>query len=83
MSWETLTNNNKKKQEQTDDGSDKLFATVFNGPNGEKALSYLEAITGNVFANPQNSSNNLWHLEGQRFLVGIIKNKIKKGRENG
>jgi len=83
MSWETLTNKDKDKQQPSDDGSDKLFASVFKGPDGQKVLQYLEHVTMNVFANPQSSSNSLWHLEGQRYLLGIIKNKSLRGKKNG
>ena len=86
MSWETLTKGtqtDKDKPQVSDDGSDKLFATVFSGPNGKKVIEYLEMMTFNVFANPQSSSNNLWHLEGQRYLLGIIKNKSNRGKKNG
>ena len=47
----------------------------------KKVLQYLEHMTMNVFANPQSSSNNLWHLEGQRYLLGIIKNKALRGKK--
>tara|TARA_R100001082_G_C4351298_1_gene154660 strand:+ start:498 stop:668 length:171 start_codon:yes stop_codon:yes gene_type:complete len=56
---------------------------VFKGPDGQKVLQYLEHVTMNVFANPQSSSNSLWHLEGQRYLLGIIKNKALRGKKNG
>jgi hypothetical protein len=25
----------------------------------------------------------LWHLEGQRYLLSVIKQKIKRGQKNG
>ena len=62
MSWETLTDKDKDKVKQSDDGSDKLFATVFSGPNGQKVIQYLEMMTFNVFANPQSSSLSLIHI---------------------
>lgn len=80
MSWETLRNKN-NKEVATDD--DKTFASVFNGSKGKAAIEYLEKITNNSLANPNLSSNVLWHLEGQRYLLSVIKQKIKRGQKNG
>lgn len=80
MSWETLRNKN-NKEVTTDD--DRTFASVFNGRQGKAAIEYLEKITNNSLANPNSSSNVLWHLEGQRYLLSVIKQKIKRGQKNG
>ncbi len=80
MSWETLRKNN-NKEVATDD--DRTFASVFNGNKGKAAIEYLEKITNNSLANPNSSSNVLWHLEGQRYLLSVIKQKIKRGQKNG
>ena len=80
MSWETLRNKN-NKEVATDD--DRTFASVFNGIQGKAAIEYLEKITNNALANPNSSSNVLWHLEGQRYLRSVIKQKIKRGQKNG
>ena len=80
MSWETLRNKN-NKEAATDD--DRTFASVFNGTKGKAAIEYLEKITNNSLANPNSSSNVLWHLEGQRYLLSVIKQKIKRGQKNG
>lgn len=80
MSWETLRNKN-NKEVVTDD--DRTFASVFNGSKGKAAIEYLEKITNNSLANPNSSSNVLWHLEGQRYLLSVIKQKIKRGQKNG
>ena len=80
MSWETLRNKH-NKEVVTDD--DRTFASVFNGSKGKAAIEYLEKITNNSLANPNSSSNVLWHLEGQRYLLSVIKQKIKRGQKNG
>ena len=51
--------------------------------NNKAAIEYLEKITNNSLANPNSSSNVLWHLEGQRYLLSVIKQKIKRGQKNG
>jgi effector-binding domain-containing protein len=76
MSWETLKN---KVQSKQDLEIDHIFASVFNQPNGKKVIEYLESLTVKSVVSPQSSSSMLWHLEGQRYLVNLIKLKINKG----
>lgn len=61
----------------------KHFANVFKADEGEKVLSYLQSITTEAVAGPNIDSNRLFHLEGMRFLVGIIKTRITKGEQDG
>ena len=61
----------------------KHFATLFKGDEGKKVLVYLESITRDVVAGPNVTSNHLFHIEGMRFLMGIIKTRINKGEQNG
>jgi hypothetical protein len=35
----------------------------------------------NVTINPNADSRVLWHLEGQRYMLQQIKNRIKRGKE--
>jgi len=58
------------------------FATVFGSDAGEQVLKYLSSITQDMVAGPNMDTNALWHLEGQRFLVGIIKTRQQKGKNN-
>jgi hypothetical protein len=58
------------------------FATLFATENGEKVLKYLSSITQDMVAGPNMDTNALWHLEGQRFLVGIIKTRSEKGKKH-
>ena len=76
MSWETLKN---KVQSKQDLEIDQIFASVFNQPNGKKVIEYLESLTVKSVVSPQSSGSMLWHLEGQRYLVNLIKLKINKG----
>ena len=76
MSWETLKN---KVQSKQDSELDQIFASVFNQPNGKKVIEYLESLTVKSVVSPQSSSSMLWTLEGQRYLVNLIKLKINKG----
>jgi len=79
MSWETLT---QQKLEVKKSAIDETFASVFSHPNGKKLIEYLESITVNVTVGPTTASSSLWHLEGQRYLLNLIKLRIKKGSKN-
>jgi len=61
----------------------KQFSTLFKGDAGKKVLVYLQSITTEVIAGPNITSNHLFHIEGMRFLVGIIKTRINKGEQDG
>lgn len=80
MSWEKLQTKKSNKTETTD--IDKVFASVFNQPDGKKVLEYLESLTIKAFCSPQMNDQTLWHLEGQRWIVGLIKSKSKRGTVN-
>jgi len=92
MSWDEL----KKKKEvpvKSVDGYtrsapqeallNKHFATLFKGDEGKKVLAYLQSITTEVVAGPNVTSNHLFHIEGMRFLLGIIKTRIQIGEQDG
>ena len=61
----------------------KHFATLFKGDDGKVVLDYLQSITTEAVAGPNITSNQLFHIEGMRFLVGIIKSRTKKGEQDG
>ena len=46
-------------------------------------LNYIRSITTEAVAGPNIDSNQLFHLEGMRFLAGIIQTRIKKGEQDG
>jgi len=54
----------------------KLFGSVFKGDDGKQVLAYLKSITTEAVAGPNMSTNELFHLEGRRFLVAIIQSRI-------
>ena len=61
----------------------KHFANVFKGDEAKEVLDYLKSITTEAVAGPNIDGNRLFHLEGMRFLVGIINTRIKKGENDG
>ena len=92
MSWKDLKKEKPKvansidgyvRTEKDEEILNKHFANVFKGDEGKKVLSYLQSITIEAVAGPNIDSNRLFHLEGMRFLVGIIKTRITKGEQDG
>ena len=61
----------------------KTFAGVFKGSDGKLVLNYIRSITTEAVAGPNIDSNQLFHLEGMRFLAGVIQTRIKKGEQDG
>lgn len=80
MSWESLVNRHKEHRKETSE-IDQTFASVFSGPDGKKLLEFFDSIVMNVTINPNADSRVLWHLEGQRYMLQQIKNRIKRGKE--
>jgi len=92
MSWDGLKN--KKpipaksidgyvRSEQEERNLNKSFAGLFKGDAGDLVLDYIKSITTEAVAGPNIDSNQLFHLEGMRFLAGIIQTRIKKGEQDG
>jgi hypothetical protein len=57
-----------------------IFANVFRGGDGDRALSYLRAMTLDRAMGPHVSTEQLWHLEGQRHLARHILKLVERGR---
>ena len=56
-----------------------LFQSVFKQPNGKAILEYLKSITIEAVAGSEITDATLRHLEGQRYLVGLIQRRTNKG----
>jgi len=55
-----------------------LTASVFKGDDGKQVLAYLKSITMEAVAGPNITQNELFHLEGKRYLVAILIQRINK-----
>lgn len=51
-------------------------AEAFGTPAGGAVLKYLRSITIEMVNGPQVSTEELRHLEGQRYIVGLIESRI-------
>jgi hypothetical protein len=59
----------------------RLLSGVFSGEDGQATLDYLRSITLNNVSGPGIEDHVLRHLEGQRFLVGIMIQRIERGKQ--
>lgn len=50
-------------------------------PSGEEVMKYLRSITIEVAAGPMISDQELRHLEGMRFLTGLLSQRINLGHK--
>ena len=71
------------RSEQEERNLNKSFAGLFKGDDGKLVLDYIKSITTEAVAGPNIDSNQLFHLEGMRFLAGVIQTRIKKGEQDG
>ena len=51
--------------------------TCFRTPTGQEVIKYLRSITIEAVTGPAASDAELRHLEGQRYIVGLIERRIK------
>jgi hypothetical protein len=48
---------------------------------GEALLDYLKSITINAVCGPEIAERALFHLEGQRFIVSVLMNRLNLARQ--
>jgi|TARA_R110002167_G_scaffold353434_2_gene566734 hypothetical protein len=61
------------------------MGALFASPSGASVLRYLRSITIETVAGPDISNEKLRHLEGQRYIIGLIERRIvhNHGVKNG
>lgn len=52
------------------------IAQIFESPTGKEVLRYLRSITIEMVNGPNVTTEELRHLEGQRYIVGLIEQRI-------
>jgi hypothetical protein len=58
-----------------------LAVSTFGTPSGQQFLNYLTNMTLNRAMPPGTPSETLQHIEGQRYLLAIIKMRFDQGRQ--
>jgi hypothetical protein len=74
------------RSKANDEKISKDIRALFRTPNGQEVMKYLRSITIEAVTGPAASDAELRHLEGQRYLVGLIERRIKhaeKVEKNG
>ena len=57
------------------------IASLFASPTGDSVLKYLRSITIEAVNGPNVTDAELRHMEGQRYLVGLLERRIKHGQK--
>lgn len=52
------------------------IAEIFSTPAGKEVLRYLRSVTIEMVSGPNISTEELRHIEGQRYLVGLLERRI-------
>ena len=60
----------------------KNIAQIFESPTGKEVLRYLRSITIEMVNGPNVTTEELRHLEGQRYIVGLIEQRIAHGHRS-
>ena len=58
------------------------MSVVFESPTGKEVLRYLRSITIEMVNGPNVTTEELRHLEGQRYIVGLIERRIEHGHRS-
>ena len=54
----------------------KNIAQIFQSPTGKEVLKYLRSISIEMVHGANVSTEELRHIDGQRYIVGLIENRI-------
>lgn len=68
-----------KRKPADEENLNTLFYKMFTTSGGSEVLKYLKSLTLEAVAGPEISDTQLRHLEGQRYLVGLIQRRVNKG----
>jgi len=70
---------NRTRSPEEEEKLNMLFLSTFSTPSGKEVLASLKNLTLEAVAGGEISDNALRHLEGQRYLFGLIQRRINKG----
>ena len=70
---------NIQRRSEDEENLNTLFYKLFTTTGGSEVLKYLKSLSIDAVAGPEISDQSLRHLEGQRYLVGLIQRRVNKG----
>jgi hypothetical protein len=65
-----------QRQNDKDKEISQNVAEVFSSPTGKEVLRYLRSITIEMVNGPNVTTEELRHIEGQRYIVGLLEQRI-------
>ena len=65
-----------QRKSETDIQISQNIAQIFSTPTGAEVLRYLRSITIEMVNGPNVSTEELRHIEGQRYIVGLLEQRI-------
>ena len=68
-----------QRSQKLDDQISLNIATLLASPLGQSVMQYLRSITTDIANGPNISNDELRHLEGQRFVVGLLSSRASHG----
>lgn len=71
-----------QRSSESDIQISQTVASLFSTPSGQEVLKYLRSVTIEMVNGPAVGANELMHMEGQRYLVGLIERRIAHGRKH-
>ena len=65
-----------QRDSSTDIQISQNIAQIFQSPAGKEVLKYLRSVTIEMVNGPNVTTEELRHIEGQRYLVGLLEQRI-------
>lgn len=71
-----------QRKSEIDSQISQNVAQIFESPTGKEVLRYLRSITIEMVHGPNVTTEELRHIEGQRYIVGLIEQRISHGHRS-
>lgn len=71
-----------QRKSEIDSQISQNIAQIFESPTGKEVLRYLRSITIEMVNGPNVTTEELRHIEGQRYIVGLIEQRISHGHRS-
>lgn len=68
-----------QRPQNIDDRISLDVAAMLATPTGQSVMQYLKSITTDIANGPNISNDELRHLEGQRFVIGLLSSRANHG----
>ncbi len=68
-----------QRPQDIDDRISLDIAAMLATPTGQSVMQYLKSITTDIANGPNISNDELRHLEGQRFIIGLLSSRANHG----